>query len=124
MVKRERKGALKTYPTTLRPPLEEEDDKASKDARHLQKAQDARVVDPLIVLIFREEGAPPATLISRFSEGKCLHASMSCLPNMRLSYEYVERLVGGMIVLGLVLGGKSERMAGSGGKDVWVLDSF
>ncbi len=49
----------------------EEDDRASKDARHLQKAQDDRDVDPLIALI-SGEGIPLATLISRFSEDKFL----------------------------------------------------
>ena len=106
MAKRGRKGASRTFSTTLRPPLEEEDDKASKDTRHLQKAQDARVVDPLIAFVFREEGARPATLHSRCSEDKSLISSMDCLSSMRLSHEYVERLVGGLIVFGVVLGRK------------------
>jgi hypothetical protein len=102
--KRGSKGAPRLFSTTLRPPLEEEDDKASKDTRHLQKVQDARVVDPLIVPVFREEEAPPATLHSRFSEDDYLLSSMGCLSSMRLSYEYTERLVGGVIVFKVVSG--------------------
>lgn len=101
MGKQERKGASRTFSTTLRLPLEQEDDKASKDAGHLQKAQDARDVDQLIVLVLRE-GAPPATLHSRFSEDKSLLSSMGYLSSMRFSHEYVERLVSGVIVFGVV----------------------
>jgi hypothetical protein len=76
-------------------------------------------VDPLIVLVFREEGAPPATLHSRFSEDKSLISSMGYLSSIELSYEYVDRLVGGMIVFGLVLGGKRRAVDRILGKDVY-----
>jgi hypothetical protein len=50
---------------------------------------------------------------------------MGCLSSMRLSYEYVERLVGGVIdCLGAVLRGKRLAVAGSWRKDVWGLDFY
>jgi hypothetical protein len=61
-------------------------------------------VDPLNVLVFREEGARPATLHSRFSEDESSISSVGYLSSMRLSYDYTERLVGGVIVFGVVSG--------------------